>query len=166
MFIRGGGIAPLKWIRNSPAFRTMTFMALSAFVLDAVQNVKMNSNEYIPWLVKPIKRRHATAEPRPTTEWSFFDLFLPTKSHVCLHSSTCGTYSLQALKTYASIAFGLEFCKGILSDPKAFVRNPLWRMNWHFLTFTIAYPVLYRVIIINISLRIRVVYLFFFINYD
>lgn len=146
VFIRGGGIAPLRWIRNLPLFRTLTFMVLSAYILDTVQNVPVNSSEYIPWLIKPVKRRQSTAESVIGTKKSFFDWFLPVNKHVCLHSSSCSAYTFGALKTYSAIAFGLEFFKGVISDPKAFVRNPLQRLNWNFLTFTITYPVLYRVI--------------------
>lgn len=100
VFIRSGAIAPLKWIRDSTTMRMMTFMTMSAFILDAVQNAVGHPDDYLPWLVKPIRKRGDFDDTRHSKQ-SIFDKFLPRSNHVCLHSSSCGEYLWEVSGLYA-----------------------------------------------------------------
>lgn len=86
VFIRGAGNRPLKWIRDSPFIRVTSFMALSAFILDAMRDEATKLNKYLPWLVNPVKYRRKN-EGDSTSITSF-----PAGKHVCLHSSSCRRY--------------------------------------------------------------------------
>lgn len=143
ILIRDGAILPLKLIRNSNVIRMLTFMGISAFILDTVH--VMGGRVF--WIVQPFRR--------PAT--------IPTNNNnnnvdekdreICLHKNIgCKTYVMQALKNYTSIGICLEIVKALFSNFSLICQSPtvglirsVKRINPKFLLFVAGYPTLYRV---------------------
>lgn len=66
-------------------------MSASAFILDAIQNAKIDKAHYLPWLLKPLKRKECAGD-QPCLKSTFFDLVLPIDRNYCFHSTSCDRY--------------------------------------------------------------------------
>lgn len=140
ILIRDGAIFPLKLIRNSNVIRMLTFMGVSAFILDTVHVM----GGHVFWLIQPF-RQPATPLTNNNEE--------EKDQEICLHkNSTCESYVWQALKNYSSIGICLEVIKALYSNfglicrsPAVGLRQSVKRINPRFLMFVAGYPTLYRV---------------------
>lgn len=143
ILIREGSIYPLKLIRNSNVMRMLTFMGISAFILDAVHV----AGGHVFWIIQPFRR--------PANENNNNNNVDEKKSEICLHkNSSCETYILQGLRNYATIGICLEIVKALFSNFSLICRSPgdgivrsVKRINPKFLLFVTGYPTLYRVMI-------------------
>lgn len=136
ILIRDGSIFPLKLIRNSNVVRMLTFMGISAYILDTLHVL----GGHAFWIIQPFR------QPKNVDE---------SDRKVCLHKNTsCDSYVFQALKNYTSIGLCLEIAKALFRNFTFICRNPgvgliysVKRINVKFLLFVAGYPTLYRVII-------------------
>lgn len=171
ILIRDGGIWPFNLIRNSTSIKTVCFMALSAYIMDSVQNYKLSN--CFPWLIKPLNRECTTASSPSIKSW-IFDYLLPTRNQCCSHPSSCDHYLLevrilcniccclfisgnsicllQGIKTFLGIGLGLEIGRSVFKNSGAFLTHPIQQMmssirniNWNIISFIVGYPVIYRV---------------------
>lgn len=126
----------------------LTFMGISAFILDTVHMM----GGHVFWIIQPF-RRPDTAGHSDNNNNDQNNNVAEKVQQICLHKNTsCGTYIMQALKNYTSIGICLEIVKSLFSNFSLICQSPTVgliraakRINPKFLLFVAGYPTLYRV---------------------
>lgn len=129
----------------------LTFMGISAFILDTVHTM----GGHVFWIIQPFRRPDTAADNSDNNNNNIDNNNnVEEKSHrICLHKNTsCETYIMQALKNYTTIGICLEIVKSLFSNFSLICQSPTVgliraakRINPKFLLFVAGYPTLYRV---------------------